>query len=80
MELATSEKLECWQWLADRDNHASVHIKYRTTNHSYEGHRVTWYADGFGWCSAEGKSLEAAIKSAMTTTFRGSEYFPGKVE
>lgn len=72
-----TEKLKCWGWLADPKNHASSSVVYK--DGTYDGVSVTWHVADFGWCTAQGTTLENAIKSAMTTTFNETEYFPGTV-
>lgn len=69
-EELTEEQI-CWAWLADHENVASASSDFHVF-------RVTWYVDGFGRCETKAPTLLAAVKSAMTTTFTATEYFPGK--
>lgn len=71
-EELTEDEIKAWQWLNDRNNYASV-------QHERQGVRLFWYADGFGRCDTVAPTIALAVKSAMTTKYTATEYFPGKV-
>lgn len=70
-EELTDEQI-CWAWLADHENVASA-------SSDFHNFRVTWQVNGFGRCETKAPTLLGAVKSAMNTTIKGTEYFPGPV-
>lgn len=71
-ETMNDEEIKAWRWLNDRDNYASV-------MHEPDGVRLVWHVSGFGRCDTKAPTIVLAVKSAMTTRFTATEYFPGKV-
>lgn len=73
-----AEQLQCWRWLADTKNFACSRPYYDNDN-CLAGYTLTWYVKDFGWCSAQGPTLELAVKSAQATVIKGTEHWPGVI-